>query len=388
MHRQADVVLLAGYFARCPLAGYGWQVLHYMLGLRQLGFDPYFVESTEYVSECFDPHSRQMTDTCAPGVTFLRAFFAQHGLADRWTVFDAAHGRRYGLGEEHLRQLCAEARLAISLAAVERLPPTPKAVRVLIDLDPGYTQIRLARGDTALARLVAEHHRHFTFGEHIGRSGCAVPTAGIEWLPTRQPIVTELWQEASPPSTSAPFTTVGRWHEMRRSLEWEGQRFGWSKRNEWRRFVELPRLTGARFVLAMDADKHPDDLAWLASHGWEVVDPLDISIDPQRYRQWIVHSLGEFTSAKDLNIQLRTGWFSDRSACYLAAGRPVVTQPTGFETILPVDEGLFAVADATEAAAAIASIRSDAAAHSAAARRIAQQYFEARTVLGDLLRFL
>lgn len=387
MNAHADTAVVAGYFARCPLAGYGWQILHYLLGLRELGFDPYFLESTTYVVDCFDPRTRQMSDTCAGSIASVAAFFERYGLADRWSVLDATRGQRFGLGNDRVQEVCSQARLALSLAAVERLPATPRAVRVFVDLDPGYTQIRLAQGDLALEQLLAEHHRHFTFGEHIGAAAHAVPTAGFNWLPTRQPIITQLWQ-VPPPDPSSPFTTVGRWHETRRQLELEGQRFGWSKRDEWQRFIELPRLTGARFTLAMDVDKQPDDLADLLANGWELVDPLDVSTNPHRYRQWIADSLGEFTTAKDLNIRLRTGWFSDRSACYLAAGRPVITQPTGFETILPTGAGLFAVTNIVEAARAIDAVLRAPEVHSLAARRIAQQYFEARLVLRDLLGYL
>ncbi len=378
---------MGGYFARCPLGGYAWQVLHYLLGLQRLGYFPVFYESTEYLGECFDPLRREMTSTCAPAIESVRRFFAAHGLGEHWSVYDASSGTWFGLHASALEEVCHEARLAISLAAVQPLPSTPRAVRVFIDLDPGYTQIRFVQGDSALCTFLSDYHRHFTIGERIGKPGCHVPTGGIEWLGTRQPVALELWSAPAPPS-AAPFTTIGRWHETRRAVELEGQRYGWSKREEWNQFISLPERSGARFVLAMDADKEPGDLVWLRRHGWEVTDPLHISADPFTYREFIFQSAGEFTTAKDLNIRLRTGWFSDRSACYLAAGRAVVTQPTGFEDSLPVGQGLFAVRTLDEAADAVRQVRTDPGLHSTAARGIAAAYFDARMVLAELLRRL
>jgi hypothetical protein len=381
---HSDIAVVGGYFARCPLGGYAWQVLHYLLGLQRLGYRPIFYESTEFVSDCFDPVRREMTTSCAQGVSTLRRFFARFGLEDAWSVFDASAQKHFGLDAQSLRDACEQARLAISLAAVQPLPPTPRAVRVFIDLDPAYTQIRLAQGDTALAELLASYARHFTLGEHIGQAGCLVPSGGISWFPTRQPVIVDLWT-APVADPAAPFTTIGRWNETRRAVELAGERFAWSKRDEWGRFIDLPKRSGATFVLAMDADKEPADLAWLESHGWRVIDPLSVSADPFTYRDFILHSAGEFTTAKDLNIRLRTGWFSDRSACYLAAGRPVITHPTGFEDILGNGQGLFAVRTVEEAAAAVHAVRTAPAEQHEAARTIAAQHFAAEKVLTALL---
>jgi hypothetical protein len=256
-----------------------------------------------------------------------------------------------------------------------------------VDLDPGYTQIRCAAGDPDLRAFLEEHDCYFTIGEHIGSARCPVPSGGFQWRPTRQPIVARLW-ETAPPAPGAPFTTIGRWHESRRDIVFEGEHYGWSKRQEWQRFLDLPQRVATRLVLAMDVEKESADLTLLRTLGWEIVDPLQVSAHPHAYRDFIAASAGEFTTAKDLNVRLRTGWFSDRSACYLAAGRPVITQPTGFESILPTSEGLFAVATAEEASAAIEQVLADPERHRMAARRIASDWFEASTVLSNLLRAL
>lgn len=379
-----EVVVVAGYFARCPLGGYAWQVLHYLLGFEELGFEAYFYEDTELVSECFDPVTRCVPAPCDRGVQTLSRFFQAHGFGQRWHFWDATSGRRFGLKQSEFESILERARVVVTLAAVTRVPRMGRPVRVFVDLDPGYTQFRCQQGDHALRELLLEHDRHFTIGELIGSSHCPVPSGGFAWLPTRQPIVTRLW-ESPLPAPDAPFTTVGRWHEARRDVVTGGERYGWSKRQEWQRFLELPSRVPKRFALAMDVAKDPEDLDLLRRHGWHVIDPLVVSADPFQYRDFIFSSAGEFTTAKDLNVRLRTGWFSDRSACYLAAGRPVVTQPTGFEFLLPTGEGLFAVSSLDEAAAAIEAIEQDPDRHRAKARSIARRSFEAKQVLAELV---
>jgi len=231
--------------------------------------------------------------------------------------------------------------------------------------------------------LLGEHDLHFTIGENIGTPGCVIPT-GFAWRPTRQPIALDLWAPL-PPDPAAAFTTIGRWNETQRDIEFQGVTYSWRKRTEWMKFLDLPARCGERFAPAMDVDKTPGDSALLRAHGWDIVDPIAVSRDALRYRDFIRHSKGEFTVAKDLNVRLASGWFSDRGACYLAAARPVITQDTGFGRVLPLGAGLFAVRTLDDAAAACASIAADYAHHTRAARQIAVDYFDARRVLRDLM---
>jgi hypothetical protein len=267
------------------------------------------------------------------------------------------------------------------------VPRHGRQLKIFIDIDPGLTQIWAARGDTTLREVLAENDRHFTFGENIGQPACAVPTVGIAWQPTRQPVALEWW-DPLPHDAAAPYTTVGRWDEARRDVEFGGHVFRWRKRTEWLRFLDLPQRTGAAFTLAMDIDKTPDDAALLRAHGWTVIDPLSVSSDPFVYRDFVRRSRGEFTVAKDLNIRLRTGWLSDRAACYLAAGRPVVTQDTGVDRILPTNRGLLAVHTPADAVAAFATLAAGYDEHAAAARRIAEEYLDAGRVVATLLNGL
>lgn len=379
-----DIVLLAGYLVRCPLGGYAWQVLHYLAGLRALGFDAYFYEDSDFYCGSYDPVSGNENMGFENGIAFASDFFSRFGLDDAWMFWDAQSDRCYGTRAQSRRDLLASARFTITLAPVTRLPRQAGQRKLFIDIDPGFTQIRAAQGDRSIGELLAEHDLHFTFGENIGRPGCTVPTAGVEWHATRQPIGLDFWQPR-PIDSAAAFTTIGRWDENRRDLDFGGDTFAWRKRVEWMKFLDLPQRTGQRFDVALDTDSVPGDSHLLRAHGWEIRDPIAISRDALRYRDFVRASKGEFTVAKDLNIRLRTGWFSDRAACYLAAGRPVVTQDTGFDTVLPTGNGLFAVHDAAQAAAAIERITGDETGQNAAAREIACQYFEAGAVLSRLV---
>lgn len=380
---MGEIALVAGYVVRCPLAGYAWQALHYLAGLRSLGFDPYFYEDTAWYSDCFDPLSGEMGDVRPAALEFASEFFSAHGFGERWIFWDARSDRFFGCERPEAREVLGSAKLLISLAAVNRLPRNIGRRRVFVDIDPGVTQIE-AQHDAGLRELLDQYDAHFTIGENIGQPSCAVPTGAWTWHATRQPIVLPHW-EAPPARPDAALTTIGRWHETRRIQELDGTRYSWSKRDEWLRFLDLPRRTGAPFELAMDVDKVPGDRERLAAHGWSIVDPLALSTDAMRYRDYIRRSRGEFSVAKELNVRLATGWFSDRSACYLAAARPVVVQDTGFRSTLPTGAGLLAFQTPDEAVEAVHSVVADWEMHSDAARHIAEKYFAAKWVLADLL---
>jgi hypothetical protein len=381
---SADKIVLAGYLVRCPLGGYAWQALHYLIGLRALGFDPYFYEDTAYYEDCFDPLTGNMHVPPDAGIVFAEDFFQRFGFGDRWVFWDTAEDRYHGLTRGETLALLNDARAVITLAAVNRLPRRPRQRKIFIDIDPTFTQIRVAAGDQALCDLLDEHDLHFTIGENIGLPGCAIPTDRFAWRPTRQPIAVELWTPL-PSDPQAAFTTIGRWDERRRDLHFQGQVYSWSKRVEWMKLLDLPRASCERFVVAMDVDKSPGDADLLRQHGWEIVDPIAVSRDPSGYRDFIRRSKGEFTVAKDLNVRLASGWFSDRGACYLAAGRPVVTQDTAFGRLLPTGKGLYAVRTLEEAASAIRSVAAEYEVNAQSARQIAEQHFEARRVLAGVM---
>jgi hypothetical protein len=385
--RAADAIY-AGYVVHCPLGGYIWQAIHYLHGFRDAGIEPFFYEDTRHTLEAFDPIHRSSGADYQAGLALAAEAFSRAGFGDSWAFFDAQRNKWAGAGRDAARAAFASARILVNAGGVHRFGAPERAAKtnVYIDIDPAYTQIRLAGGDQVLRELLYEHDVHFTFGENIGSPSCRIPTGGLRWHPTRQPIAVDLWRTGPAPAQGL-FTTIGTWSSGGRDVELDGEYYSWRKRDEWEKIVDLPRTSAVSFLLAMEV-KDGTDLAWLKAHGWLVRDPIAISRDADRYREFVRGSRAEFTTAKDVNVRLRSGWFSDRSACYLAAGRPVVTQDTGFDERLPVGEGLFAWRDLAGALAAVQAIVDEPLRHGAAARRIAEEHFAAPRVIRDLLRGL
>ncbi|HYC21075.1 MAG TPA: glycosyltransferase [Candidatus Bathyarchaeia archaeon] len=380
-----DSVVYAGFLVRFPIGGYAWQVVHYLTGLRNAGLDVYFYEDSRHYRVAYDPTTDRSGTDYSYGCAFARAFLERAGFGDRWVFHDAERDEFAGLDRERTRAMFSDARVLINAGGVNRFPSEVRRGKrtVYIDMDPAFTQLRVAGGDRVLDELLREHELHFTFGENIGTARSAVPDAGFEWRPTRQPVVLELWPP-TPVAADAPFTTIGKWDTPGRDVVLNGERYTWRKRTEFLKVLELPRLTGAPFRIAMDV-KDPADLRMLDQAGWNPFDPLGLSRDPDAYRRFISGSRAEFTTAKDVNVRLHSGWFSDRSACYLAAGRPVLTQDTGFGDVLPTGEGLFAYRTLDDAVAAVQAIMSEPERHSRAARRVAEGCFAAQQVVEKLL---
>ncbi|HWP58454.1 MAG TPA: hypothetical protein VNL14_11240 [Candidatus Acidoferrales bacterium] len=380
-------IVFTGYLVRCPIGGFAWQAAHYLLGFRSLGYDTWFYEDTGELNCEFalNPVTGEFAPKYDYGIRAAANFLTSIGFGDRWVFVDHRRGIKYGPGAERVRALLAESDILVSLGPVNRFPPErpPGRPSVFIDLDPVYLQLKLANGDKSLAALLDAYSVHFTFGENIGNGAAALPAGGYTWRPTRQPVIIDLWAHAGPPRRG--YTTVGKWNSQERDLSYAGQTFRWRKRTEWLRFLDLPAKTSASFEMAMDVDSVPGDRELLGAHGWRIVDPVSLSADPWRYRDYIRSSRAEFTVAKDMNVRLRSGWFSDRSACYLAAARPAVEQDTGFSGVLPLGPGLHAFNTLGEAADAVCAIESDYDAASAHASAVAREYFAADKVLRSLL---
>ncbi|HJQ84375.1 MAG TPA: hypothetical protein VKA21_09890, partial [Candidatus Binatia bacterium] len=370
-------IVLAGYLVRSPLGGYAWEAAHYLLGLRALGHDAWFYEDTGHYAPAYDPQRNAIAEEYAYGVAATGDFLARLGFGERWVFVDTTHGIEHGPAAGRAAALLREADLLINLAGVNRIPPERRGGRpaVYVDIDPAVTQIRAAGGDALLRAILDEHDHLFTFGENVGTERSPLPTAGYRWHPTRAPVALEHWAAGGPPG--AVYTTIGKWDAEGRDVVFGGETFHWRKRTEWLRCLDLPARTGAAFEVAMDVANVPGDPALLAAHGWATVDPLAVSTNPWRYRDYIRGSRGEFTVAKDVNVRLRSGWFSDRAACYLAAGRPAVEQDTGFGDVLPLGPGLHAFRTVDEAAAAIRAIEADYAAAAAHAAAVAREFLAA-----------
>jgi len=379
-------IVVAGYLVRNPIGGYAWAAAHYLLGLRALGHDAWHYEDTAHYALAYNPVSNEFAAAYDYGLRTTATFLDRLGLGDRWVFVDVERRTEHGPGAGRAAALLREADLLINVAGVHRIVPDRRGGRraLYVDVDPAFTQIRAASGDGLLRAILDEHDHHFTYGESIGTARSAVPDAGYRWHATRAPVVLEQWMATTSPGRA--YTTVGVWNSEGRDVVWQGETLRWRKRLEWLRFVDLPSRTGGTFELAMDVSSVPGDIEHLSGHGWHFTDPRSISADPWRYRDYLRASRGEFTVAKDLNVRLRSGWFSDRAACYLAAGRPVIEQDTGFGDVLPLGPGLQAFRTPEEAAVAIAAVESDYPRARAHATEVAREYFAADRVLGSMLR--
>ena len=383
--RRKDRIVVLGMMTKMPVPGVVWQTMHYLMGLQWLGYDVYYVEAHGRSPTMFMSHTQDNGSFRA--AAFIERVMHRFGLDGRW-AFHALHadGQCWGMGASRLNALYGSASLLLNLHGGTR--PLPENVDrdriVLIDTDPVEMQLELAAGRPDAVEFYNAHGHHFTFGENFGRPDCKLPSVPkYPFKPTRQPVVLEFWS-AHFLDAMAPFTTIGNWKQVWRRLKFEGELYHWSKHLEFAKYLDLPARTGQDFELALSAFTD-EDRVLLESHGWRVVNSLEIADNLDSYRQFIFRSRGEFTVAKDQNIRLRSGWFSDRSATYLAAGRPVITQTTAFESILPEGRGLLAFSNLEEAVAAVDAVNADYVGHSQAAARVAREYFSHDVVLPALL---
>jgi len=382
---QPPRVVVLGMVTKMPVGGVVWQTMHYLAGLRRLGFDAWYVESHARPPSMFV--GGEDGDRAPEAAAYLQRILGRFGFGDRW-AFHALHsdGSCYGTDWTTLQRLYASAELIINLyGGTAPLPEHVKTGRLLfLGTDPVQLEVELYQQNRATIEFLEAHTWHFTFGENYGQADCALPvTDRFELLPTRQPVVLDWWRDFEAPESSR-FTTVGNWRQPYREIGYRNERYGWSKHEEFLKILDLPRRVPQELELALSR-MEPADRELLEGHGWNVREALPFSLDPQAYREYVGTSRGEFTVAKDQNVRFRSGWFSDRSATYLASGRPVVTQDTGFGNVLPVGRGLFAFSDADEAAAAIEDINADYLLHRRAAAEVAWEYFGSEVVLGSLL---
>jgi len=381
-------IVLLGMMTKMPVAGVVWQNLHYMLGFERLGFETYYVETHARTPSMLMTHAED--DSSALAAEYIAAIMRRFGLSDRW-AFRALHddGRCFGMSELQLERLYGEAELLINLhGGTQPLPELAATGRlVYLETDPVQLQLELRHGLQETLDFLEPHCAFFTFAENWGKPGCELPAQErFRFVPTRQPLVMDLWPDRSAQPAEL-FTTIGNWRQDWRDVTYKGERYTWSKHHEFLKHLDLPRRSGRGFELALSSCE-PADRELLKQHGWLVRDGLEVSRGIDRYRDYIGSSRGEFTVAKDQNVRLRTGWFSDRSATYLACGRPVVTQDTGFGGVLPTGEGLFAFDSPDSAVAAVAALDSDYPRHAAAARDLAREHFNHETVLGAMLEEL
>ena len=382
--RKPKIVLL-GMASRMPVAGVVWQTMHYLMGFQRLGYDVSYVEA----------HGRTPSylmrspsdDSSALAVNFIDGMMRRFGFSGPW-AYHALHadGRCYGMTADQLHRLYRSADLLVNLhGGTMPLPEHAATGRLIyLETDPVQVQIQLAQNDREAIDFLEPHVAFFTFAENYGNRGCGLPvTDRFDFRPTRQPVLLDYWQREGPPPAGS-FRTIGNWRQNWLDIEFEGDVYSWSKHHEFLKFVDLPRRSDQSFEPAL-AKVDEEHLTLLEEHGWQVRDALTFAHDPDGYRSFIHGSSGEFSVAKDQNVRLRTGWFSDRSATFLASGLPVVVQDTAFDCVLPTGEGLFAFRTVEEAVGAIEQVSADPARHGRAALEIAREFFSHEVVLGRLL---
>ena len=379
-----------------------WMHMQLAVGLRRVGHDVYYTEATSVWP--YDPFRGMKVDDSDYAVPYLAKVAEDFGLGDRWG-YRRSYSDKEWLGpiRDNAENLLAQADAVLNVAGATRLRTKEnlKTGRLIYyGTDPVFHEVGFAGGDPIVRRIVDQHDDFVTFGENIGTKDCPIPPLPRLRAKTRQPILIDLWQVGLP--TNPAFTTVCNWRQEGHDIEFRGHTYYWSKHREFLNFIDLPLRTNQPIELALglvDASvtrpgfgelipavgMTADERGALGENGWLLVNSHHFTTDPWSYREYIQASRGEFTVAKDQNVRLRSGWFSERSACYLAAGRPVVTQDTGFGTVLPVGEGLFTFNTVEEILAAFDAINTDYERHSRAARQIAEEYFRAETVLGRLL---
>ena len=372
--------VVAGALARRPRAGgHAWVFLQYLLGLRRLGYDVLFVDWLDAVESgrTLEPSSE---------AAYLARVMNEHGLAGSWSLLDRATGQvvagvARGETVEHARTSAFLLNVMGYLDDEELLAAAP--LRVFLDIDPGFPQMWHELG---LADVFQGHERFVTIGERVGLDGCTVPTCGLDWITTRPPVVLERWPFR--PAVDGAFTSVASWRGAFAPVEYAGKRYG-LRAHELRKFARLPERSRQRFQLALDIDEaDAADRELLERCGWELVDPLAVAADPADYQDYVAGSKAELMVAKGMYVETRSGWFSDRSACYLASGKPVVAQDTGLEGLYPLGTGLLAFSTLDEAVAGTEAVLDDFPRHARAARELADEHFDSDRVLRSLLERL
>ena len=365
-------ILFAGIIARYPFGGVTWCSLMYLLGLRALGHEVFYIEDT---GECvYDPVKNALATDPKYGTTYIRNALEPFGLGARW-AFVNYDGSYHGTTAAAVREYAASADLYINLSGgswfwrdeYARIPH-----KIFIDSDPAFTQLAIAKGVPWYVEFFQRFDHLFTFGANIGTDASEIPVDGFTWHKTWQPVTMDDWRSTSAPG--AHFTSVMTW-KIESFTDVDG-----NKDLEFKKFIDLPSRTAQPFELAING---PQKL--LREHGWGTVDAMQVSRTPTDYRDFIHHSRAEFGVAKHAYVANRSGWFSDRTECYLASARPALVQDTGWTAHLPSGEGLLAFTNVDEAVAGIERINADYDRHARRALEIAREHFDAARILPKLL---
>lgn len=380
-------IVVSGYAVAYPFGGVFWDYMQYVLGFARLGHDVLYVEDTgrwvyDPVAATFVEDALRNVATFASGV---RAVAPE--VAERWFVRDAA-GRTYGRPWTEVAAFCRSADLFLNLSMTSMIRDEYLAARALacVDSDPMYTQAMPGPWRPEQMEALGRRCVFFTFAENIGAPECRVPSGPFQWIPTRQPVVLDCWRPASLPLASRRrvLTTIASWEPSERGPVVAGVTYG-GKSREFERFIDLPSRSRLPIELGLSG---PAPLGRLRQHHWRIVDGYAVSRDPATYRQYLASSWGEWSVAKHAYVASRSGWFSCRTACYLALGVPAIVQDTGFDATIPAGRGVLRFATLEQAVEAIEDLVAAPEVHSAAAVDVAREYFDSDRVLSQLIEAL
>jgi hypothetical protein len=384
-------VIVTGLAGLYPIGGVVWDYLQYVIGLARLGHDVYYHEDTW--SWPYLPTAKTYVADATFSANYLRDFFARYApdLQGRWHYLHL-HETSFGMERTRFDEVARTADIFVNVSGASLFPEqlAPGCARIFLDTDPGYNQIVLterfswSENVERWCAAVAAHDRHFTYAENIHGADCTIPKAEFSWKTTRMPIVLSLWKKIaqSKPSPRSPWTTIMTWNAFKGKLLYEGVEYR-SKGSEFEKIIDLPRRVQMPLQIAVGGVNAP--LKRLANHGWSVMDGPKATLTPEQYQKFIAGSRGELSTAKHVYVAMRSGWFSCRSACYLAAGRPVVVQDTGFSSAIPAADGLLPFTTIEEAAEALCRIEIDYKKHAAGAHEVAAEHFDSDKVLRKLL---
>lgn len=376
-------VVVCGWVASFPTAPFLWHAVSYALGFRELGHDVWFVDDSGDDPFGWDIAGGHEDHELRAGTRFLTEEMRALGLGDRWVVRHMPSGRHDGLDAASTADVLAEADVLVNVSLTTPMRPEYLQVphRLGIDTDPVFTQVRIAQGDGTRVGVPHEHTRLFTFGRP------PLPAQAHEWVPTRQPVATELWPVSPPPAPGAPFSSVLAWQSYP-PVEWDGASYG-AKDATFADYLDLPSRTTVPLRLALGG-RGSGLHVWhrLRAAGWDLVKGDASTVSTEAYRAFIGASAGELGIAKHGYVAARSGWFSERSCCYLATGRPAVVQRTGWEEWLPEGDGLRGFSTPAEAVEALEEVSSDLPRHAQAARRVVEEHFDAARVCAQLLAAL
>jgi hypothetical protein len=375
-------IVLLGYIVRGPVGGLVWHHFQYALGLKLMGHEVLFLEDSDNYPSCYNPRTFDYSTDPSFGLKFIDTVFSNYGLNQQWAYFDQHTNQWFGKSRQQVLEFIDGADVLLNISGVnplrEEVQNIPK--KVFIDTDPVFTQIRLLKDPISNA-LAKEHNVFFSFGENIGNKDCQIPDDQFPWIPTRQPIIPELWENGKT-SQKGNWTTVMQWDSYKKA-EWDGKIFG-MKSTSFQPYFELPKMINERFELAIGSESAPRDE--LKAMGWIINNPAVVSKTPESYQKYISESKGEWSVAKDGYVSSNSGWFSERSAAYLMSGKPVIVQDTGFSKYIETGQGLFAFKEAEGMESIFNEVNRDYGFHSLRAREIALEYFHYEKVLKNLLK--